>query len=271
MKRRVVRPPSEASGFHSLESELRTFSGARIVRIVDAANSRTDEHAHDWPILSLHVVGTCRKLAEGGETSIAGPSAVLHGMAAAHANVVGPSGLEQLEIQFDPAWVGMTTEELRAMRWWTCGQVAAASISLARMWRDASEDESAIAGATRRFLQLALARPDGARPSWLDQVNQRLSVEERGSAHEIALSLGVHPVWLARSYRAVVGEGIHETMRRKRVERALMLLRDCDWPAAQVAAEAGFCDQSHMIRCFRAVLGRTPGEAQQQQRAMARA
>jgi transcriptional regulator GlxA family with amidase domain len=29
---------------------------------------------------------------------------------------------------------------------------------------------------------------------------------------------------------------------------------------AGVAADAGFCDQSHMNRCFNAVLGRTPLE-----------
>ncbi|HXI87258.1 MAG TPA: hypothetical protein VNH64_07355, partial [Parvularculaceae bacterium] len=111
-RRVVVRPPSEASGFHSLEAELRVFSGARIVRIIDAANTRTAEHAHNWPILSLHVAGACRKLTEDAETAIAGPSAVLHGVAAAHAHVVGPSGLEQIEIQFDPAWVGMTARAL---------------------------------------------------------------------------------------------------------------------------------------------------------------
>jgi AraC family transcriptional regulator len=268
MEQRLFRPPSEVSGFHSLETELRTFSGARIVSILDAANTRTDEHAHDWPILSLHVVGTCRKIAEDAETSIAGPSAVLHGVGAPHASVVGNSGLEQLEIQFDPAWIGMTRSELREMRWWTSGRVASGSTVLAKMWRDPSADESTIARATRRLLELGLPRPDGSRPRWLEQVNACLDDKCQLPAREIALRLGVHPVWLTRAYRAVVGEGMHETKRRRRVERALALLRDGDCPAAQVAIDAGFYDQSHMIRCFRAVLDRTPGEAQQQQCAM---
>jgi len=269
MKQPVVRPPSELSGFHSLETELRTFSGARIVRIVDAANSQTDQHAHDWPILSLHVVGTCRKIAEDGEEAIAGPSAVLHGVGAPHAHVVGPTGLEQLEIQFDPAWVGMTERELQSMRWWTSGHVAKASMTLSRVWRDPSGDETAIVGATRRFLELALPRRDDVRPSWLEHVDRSLEDADRITARQIAGRLGVHSVWLARAYRAAVGEGIHETLRRKRVERALVLLRNADAPAAQVATQAGFYDQSHMIRCFRAVLGRTPREAQRQQRAIA--
>jgi AraC-like DNA-binding protein len=268
MKQQVFRPPSAVSGFHALEVELRTFSGARIVRIIDAANSTTDEHAHDWPILSLHVAGSCRKVAEDNETGIAGPSAVLHGVGAPHAHVVGPGGLEQLEIQFDPAWLGMTSGELQSMRWWTGGRVANGAVALSRAWRDASADEAAIAGATRRFLELALVRRDGAPPCWLERVERYLEEADGPTVREIAERLGVHSIWLARAYRAVVGEGFHETLRRKRVERALVLLRDAETPAAQVAASAGFCDQSHMIRGFHAVLGRTPGEAQRQQRAI---
>ena len=49
-----------------------------------------------------------------------------------------------------------------------------------------------------------------------------------------------------------------ETVRRRRVERATVQLRASTAPLADIAAECGFCDQSHMNRAFRAVLGRTP-------------
>ncbi len=55
-----------------------------------------------------------------------------------------------------------------------------------------------------------------------------------------------------------MGEGLTETARRRRVERALAAVRHSALPLAQVAVEAGFCDQSHMNRCFQAVLGMTP-------------
>ena len=55
-----------------------------------------------------------------------------------------------------------------------------------------------------------------------------------------------------------MGEGVGETRRRRRVETASALLRNTRLPLAEVALAAGFCDQSHMNRCFAAVLGRTP-------------
>lgn len=51
-----------------------------------------------------------------------------------------------------------------------------------------------------------------------------------------------------------------ETAARFRLERAAHLLRETDQTAAGVALEAGFCDQSHMNRTFRRLLGRLPSE-----------
>jgi AraC-like DNA-binding protein len=76
--------------------------------------------------------------------------------------------------------------------------------------------------------------------------------------------LSLHPAWLARAYRAWRGEGIAETVRRRLVERAVLKLRSGGASLADVAAECGFCDQSHMNRAFRSVLGRTPLEVRRE-------
>jgi AraC family transcriptional regulator len=51
-----------------------------------------------------------------------------------------------------------------------------------------------------------------------------------------------------------------ETAARFRVERAARALRETNHPCAYIAHEAGFCDQSHMNRSFRRLLGRAPSE-----------
>ena len=94
-------------------------------------------------------------------------------------------------------------------------------------------------------------------PAWLSTA--RLALEKGvGSTAEISRQLDLHPAWLARAYRHSAGEGLHETVRRLRVERASRLLRRSEMPLADIAIASGFCDQSHMNRCFRGMLGRTP-------------
>jgi len=49
-----------------------------------------------------------------------------------------------------------------------------------------------------------------------------------------------------------------EALRRRRVAAAAILLEGADAGLADVAAQTGFCDQSHMNRAFKRLIGRTP-------------
>jgi AraC-like DNA-binding protein len=60
-------------------------------------------------------------------------------------------------------------------------------------------------------------------------------------------------------FREVEGVPPWSYVMERRVRRAIELL-DRDVPASEAAAEAGFCDQSHMTRVFKRVTGTTPGE-----------
>jgi AraC family transcriptional regulator len=76
--------------------------------------------------------------------------------------------------------------------------------------------------------------------------------------NDLAHALDLHPSWLGSAYRSATGEGLQETAARYRVEHAARLLRETDESYAAIAIDAGFCDQSHMNRTFRRLLGRTP-------------
>jgi AraC family transcriptional regulator len=241
-----------------VEREIARLSGARAVRIVDRGGSVVAEHSHDWPILSLFVTGDYLKVSELGATRIRAPSAILHAPGGAHANLVGSVGAEQLDIEFDPAWAGLDRAALLPVRCWIGGTVAASGQRLARLWRSGRASETMLALATRQFLEQALRAAPERTPPWLDRVAALLRAESPPPTTAIAARLGMNPGWLAQAYRRAVGEGIGDTLRRRRVESAAAMLRAREAPHAQIAAAAGFCDQSHMIRAFRAVLGRTP-------------
>ena len=246
---------------HSLEMELLDFSGARAVRIVDGANSFVGEHAHEWPILSVYVMGDYKKLSSTGEARFASPSVVLHPAGEAHANVIGERGLEQIDIQFDPAWLRPARKiPFDRIHSWEGGLVAVAARRLASAWTARAVDEASLAQKTAQFLNFALATPQMPQPRWMDALLRKLEADAAPSTKDLASDLGMNPGWLAEAYRRARGEGIRETLRRRRVEQAADLLRGSDWPAAEIAAAAGFCDQSHMIRAFGELLGRTPSQ-----------
>jgi AraC family transcriptional regulator len=98
-------------------------------------------------------------------------------------------------------------------------------------------------------------------PAWLRTARELLRDRccEAVTVSDVAHTVGVHPVHLARTFRRCVGCTPGEYLRRARVERAAALLRDTRRPLGDVALSCGFADQSHFTKAFRRALGTAPG------------
>jgi AraC family transcriptional regulator len=131
---------------------------------------------------------------------------------------------------------------------------------------DAPDDlgELALEGLAMEILAQA-ARPHGNVPAnrrrgWLSEVEERLRGEFRRppSLRELARAADVHPVHLARSFRAATGMSVGTFVRKLRLDWAEEQLVRTDKPLAEISIEAGFADQSHFTRLLRARTGYTP-------------
>jgi AraC family transcriptional regulator len=103
--------------------------------------------------------------------------------------------------------------------------------------------------------------PGERRSRWLAAVEHRLRGEFRvpPSLQELAHGAGVHPIHLARSFRAARGMSVGAFVRKLRLDWAEEQLIRTSKPLALISAEAGFADQSHFTRSLRARTGHTPG------------
>jgi AraC family transcriptional regulator len=140
----------------------------------------------------------------------------------------------------------------------------------ARAWRIATELAApdsvaplAVEGLALELLAAAArqAFPPPRRPRWLtelaEQIHSRFAEPLR--IDELAEAAGVHPVHLARTFRAHYGVSVGGYVRALRIEAAASRLAKTDDPLARIAAHAGFADQSHLTRVFRRHMGTTPG------------
>jgi len=102
---------------------------------------------------------------------------------------------------------------------------------------------------------------ESADPAWL-----ALAVDLLRSEFQRTLTLGevarqarVHPAHLSRvfrrKYRQTVGEFVNELRVRYAMERLAQ-----DVPLSELSLSAGFADQSHFTRVFRALTGITPAK-----------
>lgn len=67
------------------------------------------------------------------------------------------------------------------------------------------------------------------------------------------------PSHFIRSFSATFGETPHRYLQRRRVERAMALLRMTDLPIQDVCVAVGWTSLATFTRTFRAVVGVTPG------------
>lgn len=256
---KVKRVPSH--GYTGAVVEHRRLSGAHLARIMHPPSQRIETHGHDWPVLTIFRSGSYREHGDDGSIMFDGPSVVFQPAGAVHADEIGGEGLETLALTFDASWLSAAARLAAPVRthWALGGAVSAAARRLAEVWLDGNSSEAALRRQTSAFVILAYGRGRVAPappPAWGKRVLAAL--DQGASTNALADSLARHPAWLARAYRSWRGEGIGETLRRRRVERATVRLRATSDALADVAAACGFCDQSHMNRAFRAVLGRTP-------------
>jgi AraC family transcriptional regulator len=250
---------------------LRRLDGASIRRVIDRSHTCVPEHAHDWPVLSLFVIGSYLNATEAGEKFISGPSAVFYRAGAPHRNTTAAVGFEQIEIEFDPAWLGERFLPRLPVTRWLGGRVAREARSLAHACQtDVGQDHLRLRTALQQFLAGA-CRPaerevEHEAAGWIGDIARRLREDASLKISDLATGIRRHPSWVGSAYRHAIGEGLQETAARLRVERATCLLRETGQSLSAIALEAGFCDQSHMNRTFRRVLGRSPASVRKERR-----
>lgn len=272
IERAELSEEEDGPRFHGVELAMRSFGGARASRVMHAGDQSIDTHKHDWVCITIPLIGGGIEAFEGGEVRIDGPCAILHPAGSCHGDEIGPLGLETFSIQFDPGWLGRGPG-LKSGRSsaWVGGDAAACARRLAAAWNDPGRPESELKDATAEFVRRASASAPAPvpTPAWIERVREETSGVQNLSTAELARTVGLHPVWVARSYRRAMGEGLADARRRHRVAAATQLLRRSDELLADVAAASGFCDQSHMNRNFLEVLGRTPLQVRKERRLFA--
>jgi AraC-like DNA-binding protein len=140
--------------------------------------------------------------------------------------------------------------------------------------RELNVQQSDWAGATLAYLRIFLtelcraANATGLRPSTSDHPSAlRL---ERVRAHidqhfrdpltldQLSIVSGLSRTYLCRAFRAYAGKPLFTYLQERRIQAAMLALRQSGEKIIQISTDCGFNDLSHFNRCFRRFCGLTP-------------
>ncbi|MCY7417345.1 MAG: helix-turn-helix transcriptional regulator [Chloroflexi bacterium] len=79
----------------------------------------------------------------------------------------------------------------------------------------------------------------------------------------IATVAHISPAHFSRSFRDAFGETPHRYLQRRRMERAMFLLRETDRSVTDVCFDVAFTSLGTFSRTFRAIVGETPSAYRQ--------
>ena len=88
----------------------------------------------------------------------------------------------------------------------------------------------------------------------VENLDQRISTENL-----IALT-GTSAGHFFRTFKATFGQTPCAYITSRRIERAQQMMLTTNHPLSQIALDCGLCDQSHLTRLFRRIVGTTPSE-----------
>lgn len=91
-----------------------------------------------------------------------------------------------------------------------------------------------------------------------DEMDRRFA-EPLDVPHLAALA-HLSPSQFGRVFKSVYGETPHRYLQRRRVERAMTLLRQTDRPVTDVAWDVGFASLGTFSRTFSTIVGSSPSE-----------
>jgi AraC family transcriptional regulator len=241
---------------------LRMIGDTQVSTTSYAGDSSLPWHEHDEAYLCLVAAGTYTQHAIGSDHECRQGLLLVHPSGHRHANRFAPQGARCLSI-FVPEHrddgVDRLLGDYRQL------QLPDAARLLARIEKEltATDDAAALAlhSAVLELVALACRAQEGVkRTAWLQRVLDRLHDDPLAtpSLQELAALVHVHPSHLARSFQRAQGMSVGEYLRGLRIDLARKALCDNACSIAEVAATAGFTDQSHFARVFKRIVGETP-------------
>ncbi|WP_421790409.1 helix-turn-helix domain-containing protein [Hyphobacterium sp.] len=210
------------------------------------------EHAHDLGQVSILLAGRLREIARNHRADSSTAYIGFKPSGLSHANVYGEAGALILSLNFPD-------QNCPASRGWNWQAASREEITLARQIAAETVPET-----ERRQFALDLAasalshqNTEAIAPGWSRQLRDQIEAGVPVDLNRAGQNFGLHPAHISRGFRKWFGAPPSLYALRCRMSRAVEALAAGE-AAADAALDAGFADQSHLIRTLKRETGFTP-------------
>jgi AraC family transcriptional regulator len=251
--------------YSPVEARLRTEDVLRS-ELRQPCSRKVPRHQHELAYVTVVLDGDYLEGDRGKLEELRPFTAVFNPSGVQHATVIGPSGASFFTIELREQHLRELGVRLPPQAKFDRGAGAMLwpGLRLYSAFKTQTSDPLVLESHVLELLGAIAgsASREKSTPWWLGRVKERMH-EEFGDnirMRDLAHDAGVHPVHLARVFRAQEGRTPGDYLQQLRVRAACHRLREPGYPLAAIAVECGFADQSHFTRVFRKLTETTPAQ-----------
>jgi AraC family transcriptional regulator len=251
--------------YSPVEARLRT-EDVLLSALRQPCSRTVPRHQHELAYVTVVLQGDYLEGDHGKLEELRPFTAVFNPSGVQHATLIGPQGASFFTIELRDENLQRLGLRLPRQTGFDrgAGEMLWPGLRLYSAFKSQTADVLLIDSYVLELLEAIAGSASGEKsePQWLRRVKERLHEEFRENLRmtDLASEAGVHPVHLARVFRAYERHTPGDYLQRLRVSAACCLLRDHDYPLALIAAECGFADQSHFTRVFQKFTASTPAK-----------
>lgn len=260
---------SEGHYFGRKRSEMRA-GGLILSECSYLPDSAIPRHVHENPYMILSLAGTQRETCADEHHFYKTHTITIHPAQEPHSQKIGSTGFRCLHVEFGADWDKRNPLVSRLLKKRAHFQQSDLQWSMAGIYQEFLFRDDISTVAIEGVLLTGLSEiyrgsvSEMSRPAayWLrkarDILNDRYA--ESLSLQDIGDCVGVHPVHLAREFRAHYHTTVAAYIRKLRIKSACTAIAEGVLPLGQIAMECGFADQAHFCKVFKRVVGLSPGQ-----------
>jgi AraC family transcriptional regulator len=262
MPRVIVWKPGAFAG-KTVSMEL---AGVLMSEVRHTRASSVAPHAHEVPYFSLLLEGSYYESAADFEVRYEPYTLVFHDALTEHSDSIAAGGCKMFFAELLAPWAGSVSGPPGNSHLFEMdgGTPAWLMLKLHSEFLTGTSASPLVVESIMFELcdHLVESTTDADRePPWIARTEEylRSRLLEPVDLRAIATEMSVDPSHLCRSFRRFRQRSIGDYMMGLRIQLVCRMLLDKRLPLREIAARAGFADQSHMTRIFKRFTGTTPG------------